>query len=168
MLKLPKRGGNLRVTGCLPFTCTNHLVHGVGKWFIKLKTGKFRPRIACTICTNQFRLDGREDLKLVSKMASKEWNTNFCLEYSIQKNRTTFSDVPVAPWNFPLGKPRVLFHLFSNQISQKIFVNGKQPLSVFSPIFLGHKSKIVATTIANMNKLSPTLNRPALQATICQ
>ena len=96
MLKLPKRGGNLRVTGCLPFTCTNHLVHGVGKWFTKLRTGKFRPRIACTICTNQFHLDGREDLKLVSKMALKEWNTNFRLEYSIQKNRTTFSDVPVA------------------------------------------------------------------------
>ena len=70
---------------------------------------------------------------------------------------------------FSIGKTqRVLFHLFSNQISQKIFVNGKQPLSVFSPIFLGHKSKIVATTIANMNKLSPTLNTPALQATICQ
>ena len=92
--------------GCLPFTCTNHLVHGVGKWFTKLRTGKFRPRIACTICTNQFHLDGREDLKLVSKMALKEWNTNFRLEYSIQKNRTTFSDVPVAPWNFPLGKPK--------------------------------------------------------------
>ena len=170
MLKLPKRGGNLRVTGCLPFTCTNHLVHGVGKWFAKLRTDKFRPRIAFTICTNQLHSlkNGREGLKLVSKKALREWNTNFRLESSIQKNKTTFSDVPVAPWNFPLGKPRVLFHLFSNQISQKIFVNGKQPLSVFSPIFLGHKSKIVATTIANMNKLSPTLNRPALQATICQ
>ena len=106
MLKLPKRGGNLRVTACLPFTCTNHLVHGVGKWFAKLRTGKFRSRIACTICTNQFHLDGHEGLKLVSKTALKEWNTNFRLKYSIQKNRTTFSDVPVAPWNFPLGKPK--------------------------------------------------------------
>ena len=99
MLKLPKRGGNLRVTGCLPFTCANHLVHGVGKWFAKLRTGKFCPRIAFTVCTNQFHLpkNGREGLKLVSKMALKEWNTNFRLEYSIEKNRTTFSDVPVAP-----------------------------------------------------------------------
>ena len=51
-----------------------------GKWFTKLRTGKFRPRIACAICTNQFHLDGREGLKLVSKMALKEWNTNFRFE----------------------------------------------------------------------------------------
>ena len=26
--------------------------HGVVKWFAKFRTGKFRPRIAFTICTN--------------------------------------------------------------------------------------------------------------------
>ena len=72
-------------------------VHSVGKLFAKFRTGDFRPGIAFTICTNQFHLpeNGREGLKLVSKMALKKWNTNFCLEYSIRKNRTTFSDVPL-------------------------------------------------------------------------
>ena len=41
--------------------------------------------------------NGGEGLKLVSKMALKEWNTNCRLEYSIRKNRTTFSDVPLLP-----------------------------------------------------------------------
>ena len=79
-------------TGCLPFTIR---VHGVGKWFAKFRTGKFRPGIAFTICSNQFHVpkNGCEGLKLVSKMALEEWNTNFSLEYSIRKNRTTLSDV---------------------------------------------------------------------------
>ena len=60
----------------------------------------FVPSIAFTISTirtNQFHLpkNGREGLKLVSRMASKKWNTNFHLEYSTRKNRTTFSDVPL-------------------------------------------------------------------------
>ena len=62
----------------------------------------FVPSIAFTIgtiSTNQFHLpeNGREGLKLVSRMALKKWNTNFRLEYSIRKNRTTFSDVPFLP-----------------------------------------------------------------------
>ena len=31
----------------------------------------------------------------VSKMALKKWNTNFRLEHSVRKNRTTFSNVPL-------------------------------------------------------------------------
>ena len=110
MLKLPKRRGNLRVTGCLPFTCTNHLVHDVGKWFAKLRTDKFHPTIAFTICTNQFHLlkNGREGLKLVSKMALKEWNTNFRLEYSIQKNKTTFQMFPLLLEIFHWENPKSL------------------------------------------------------------
>ena len=42
--------------GCLPLARANHSVHGVGKWFAKFRTGKFRPEIAFTICTNQFHL----------------------------------------------------------------------------------------------------------------
>ena len=34
----------------------------------------------------------------------------------------------VASWNFPPKRPeKVVFHLLSNWISQKLFVNGKQP-----------------------------------------
>ena len=40
---------------------------------------------------------GCKGLKLVSKMARRNWSTNFHLKHSIWKNRTTFSDVPVFP-----------------------------------------------------------------------
>ena len=92
----------------------NRSVQGLGKWYAKFRTGKFRPGIAFTICTNQSHLpkNDREGLNPVSKMALKKWNTNFRLEYSVRKNRTTFSDVPsllpeIFRWNDP--KSRVLF-----------------------------------------------------------
>ena len=59
----------------------------------------------------------RERLKLVSKTASavKKWNANFRLEYSVQKNSTTFSDVPLLPeifrWNDSLSS-RILRETF--------------------------------------------------------
>ena len=31
-------------------------IHGLGKWYAKFRTGKFRPGIAVTICTNRFNL----------------------------------------------------------------------------------------------------------------
>ena len=82
-------------TGCLPFTWSNRSLHGLGE--MVRKVDKFRPGIAFKICTNQFNLPKNEALKLVSKVALKKWNTNFRLEYSIRKNRTTFSDVPLFP-----------------------------------------------------------------------
>ena len=33
-------------------------------------------------------------------MSFKKWNTNFRLEYSVRKNRTIFSDVPLLPEKF--------------------------------------------------------------------
>ena len=36
--------------------------------------------------------NGRESLELVLKMGFNEWYSNYCLEYSIRKNRTTFTD----------------------------------------------------------------------------
>ena len=78
----------------------NRSVDGLGKFNAKFRTGKFRPGIAFTICVNQFHFlpkNDREGLKLIPKM--KKWNTNFRLEYmySVQKNKTTFSDVPLLP-----------------------------------------------------------------------
>ena len=51
-------------------------VHGLGKWYVKFRTGKFRPGIAFTVCTNcmnQFHLPENDcgGLKLASKMALK-------------------------------------------------------------------------------------------------
>ena len=61
------------------FTWANQSVLGLGKWYAKFRSGKFRPGIAFTICTNQFHFpkNGREGLKLVSNLALRKWNTNF-------------------------------------------------------------------------------------------
>ena len=82
--------------GCLPFIRANRSVH---KWYAKFRPGKFCPGIAFTVCTNQFHFpkNDREGLNPVSKMGLKKWNTNFSLEYSVRKNRTTFSDVLLLP-----------------------------------------------------------------------
>ena len=79
---------------------------GLGKWYAKFRADKFRPGIAFTICKTQFHLpkNDREGLNPVSKMALKKRNTNFRLEYSVQKNRTTFSGFPsllpdIFRWN---------------------------------------------------------------------
>ena len=60
------------------------------------RTGKFYSGIVFSICTNQVPLskNGRESLKLVSKMRFHQRNTHFRLEHSVRKNRTTFPDVP--------------------------------------------------------------------------
>ena len=74
---------------------------------------KFRHGIAFTICTNEFHLpkNGREGVKLLSEITLEKWNTNFRLEYSVRKSRTTVLDNPLLPsifrWNDP--KSRVAF-----------------------------------------------------------
>ena len=67
-------------------------------------------------------------------IALKKWNRNFCLEYSIGKNKTTFSDVPLLPDIFRWEdlKGRVPF-TFEPDFPE-IFVNGKQPLLPFDVI----------------------------------
>ena len=67
--------------------------------YANFRTGKFRPGITLTICTNKFHLpeNNLEGLKLVSKMALKKWDSNFRLEYSVRKNKPTF--------HFPTGFP---------------------------------------------------------------
>ena len=67
-------------------------------------------------------------------MALKKWNTNSCLEYSIGKNKTTFSDVPLLPEIFCREdlKGRVPF-TFQPDFPE-IFVNGKEPLLPFDVI----------------------------------
>ena len=73
-----------------------------GAWFTTWANGKkisglvnFVPRIAFTICTNQFHLPRKEckGLKLVSKMALEKWNlyTNFFLDHSVRKKKTGLS-----------------------------------------------------------------------------
>ena len=44
---------SLTYLGCLPFTWANWLVHDLGNWYPKFRTGRFRPGFAFTICTNR-------------------------------------------------------------------------------------------------------------------
>ena len=82
--------------GCL-LTWANWLVHDLRKCYTKFRTSKFRPGIAVNICTNQFHSPekGPANLKSTGTKDGFEaiWNMNFCLEHSIRKNRTVFSDV---------------------------------------------------------------------------
>ena len=97
------------------FTISNRSVYGLGKWYAKFRTVKFSSGIAFTIRTDQFHLteNGREGLKLVSKMALRKWKTNFRLEYFVRKNRTAFSDVPLLPeifrWEDPKSRVSLTF-----------------------------------------------------------
>ena len=62
-----------------------------------------RPGLAFTIVQISSSKNGREDPKLLTKIALMKWNTDFRLEHSFWKNRTTFSGVPLLPkifhWN---------------------------------------------------------------------
>ena len=103
------------------FTWANWSVHGLGRWYTKFRTRKFRPGIAFITKKN-----GREGLNPVSKMALTKWDAKFRLEYSVRKNRTTFSDVPLLPEIFSGTTQKVVRHLLSKRIFWKILVNGKQ------------------------------------------
>ena len=111
------------------FTISNRSVYGLGKWYAKFRTVKFSSGIAFTICTDQFHLteNGREGLKLVSKMALRKWKTNFRWNILSGKTGLPFQMFRCSR-KFSVGKTqKVVFHLLSNRISRKILVNGKQP-----------------------------------------
>ena len=85
----------------------NRSVYGLGKWYAKFRTGKFSSGIAFTICTDQFHLteNGREGLKLVSKMA-EEMEHEFPLGIFHPEKQDYLFRCSVAPGNFPLGRPK--------------------------------------------------------------
>ena len=110
---------NCCVIGCFPLTWANRSVHGLGKWYAKFRTGKFRPGFAFTTLCESVPFIGKRPRRPETgiKDGFEEWNTNFCLEYSVGKKRTTFSDVPLFPeifrWNDP--KSRVPFTFLNFQ-----------------------------------------------------
>ena len=126
---------NVRVSWKLAVILVAYHLHGqTGRFTVWVNNSqssglvKFRPGIAFTICTTQFHLpeNCQEGLKLVSKMALKKCNTNFRLEYSIRKNRTTILYFPLLS-EMSVGKAQrvscVIY--FPTRISRKIFLNGK-------------------------------------------
>ena len=117
------------------------------------------------ICKNQLYLpkNGLEGLKLVSKIALRKWNMNFRLEHSIQKNRTTFSDVPLLP-EFSTGmNQKVVFHLLSDWIFQEICVSGKQPSKTQKHLLTPTDGQEV-TCVSHRGENKLTGSNPTLQA----
>ena len=105
------------------FTWANWSVHGLGRWYTKFRTRKFRPGIAFITKKKRPR---RPEPGI--KDGFDEWDAKFRLEYSVRKNRTTFSDVSLLPEIFSGTTQKVVRHLLSKRIFWKILVNGKQPV----------------------------------------
>ena len=121
--------------GCLPFTWANRSVHGVDKWFQSSGLVNFAP---------ESRLPFVKISSIYLKTTAKTWNW---YQRWLWRNRTR-----ISLWNIPSGKTglpfqmfrcsrkfsvwktqKVSFHLLFNQISRKIFANGKQPLTADVP-----------------------------------
>ena len=105
-----------RNKGCLPFTWAKRSVQGLGKWWAKLRTGKFHP--GSRICHLYKSVPSTE------KTVTKAWNwyqtwlwangTQISVwNITSGKNRTTFSDVPLLPeifrWIHPKGRVTFTF-----------------------------------------------------------
>ena len=86
----------------------NWLVHGLGKWYAKFRTGKFHPGVAFTTWTKHFHYqktaakpeigikDGFEDMEHEFPFGAF-WPEKIC---------------SVAPGNFPLGRPKKSCSIF--------------------------------------------------------
>ena len=99
-------------------------VHGLDKWFEKFGTGKFRPGIALTICSNQFHLpeNGFEEM---------EHEFPFVIFRPRKKKGLPFQMFRCSR-KFSVGKTQnVVFHYFPTGFP------GKQP--VCSQISSGYK-----------------------------
>ena len=102
--------------------CLEPLLHRqIGRSTVWAKYATFRTARICPRISRVYHLyksvpwshlpnNDREGLKLVSKMALKKWKTKFRLEYSVRKNRSTFSE-------------RDLLQLLSSRIFRKRLVN---------------------------------------------
>ena len=73
-------------------------------------------------------------------MALKKWNTNFLLEYSIRKNRTTFSDVPLLSeifrWKDPKSRVPFTFQLDFPEIFVNNQFHGPDYLEVWKRLII--------------------------------
>ena len=60
-----------------------------------------------------FRKNGRENLKLVSKMALKKWNTNSVQRGTFRPDKQDYLfKRSVAPANFPMKRPKKSFSIY--------------------------------------------------------
>ena len=128
------------------YTWANRSVLSLAKSYAKFRTGKFCPRIAFTICTNQFYLpeNDREGLKLVSKMA---------LMAAVRKNRTDLFTCSVAPGNFRWNDPKRRAPFTFQPDFLETFVNGR--LFTSSDFTWLSTSKSGKSRIKNSSLVSP-------------
>ena len=108
------------------FTRANRSAHGLIEWKV-VYTGKLRLVIVFTICTDQFSFpkNGRESLKLASKIGLNKWNINFPLEHSDQKIKIIIIII----------KTGLLFQMFRCS-SRKVCFGKNNFYSCF--IYIGH------------------------------
>ena len=97
----------------------------------KFKTGKFRPGIAFTMCTNQLQLpkNSRERLKLV---LIKDGFEEIEHEFFVWDIPTGKTGLPFQTFRYSRKfstetTQKVVLYLLSNRIFQKSFENGEQP-----------------------------------------
>ena len=81
-------------------------------------------------------------------MAWKKWNANFQLEYSVRKNRTTSSDVPLLPEIFYWNNQKIHVPFTFQPDFPETFVNGKQPLHISAPVPTQAEGSAVNNTAA--------------------
>ena len=82
------------------------------------------------VSSMQSTKNGCKGLKLVSKMARRNWSTNFHFETFHLEKQDYLLRCSSVPGNFPL-KQKVVFHWLPSEYSW-IFVNGKQQLPLFT------------------------------------
>ena len=97
-----------------------------GKQNSRLVTFLPGSRLPFAVVSYIYRKMGRERLKLLSKMASKKWNTNFRLGHYDRENGFFFFRLPLVAQIFHRNDPTETTHLLSNLIFRKLLVNGIQ------------------------------------------
>ena len=97
-------------------------VQGLGKWSAKFRTGKCRPGIAFTICTNEFHLpkSDREGLN-----GFEEMQHGFSFGIFLPEKQDYPFRCYVAPGNFPMERPKKSTHCTFAWFSTQILVNFK-------------------------------------------
>jgi len=95
----------------------------------------------------------REGLMPVSKIALKKWKSNFRLEYSVRKNRTTFSSVPLLPEIFRWIDLKSHVPFTFQPDFPETFCTGKQPI-------IKHDSGMKFTNPEFCLRFAQAVNRP--------
>ena len=146
------------IKGCLSFTLANQSVDGLGKWYTKFRTGKFRAGITFTICTNPFHSprNDREGLK----DGFKEMEHEFLFGIFHSEKQATFSDASFSPEIFRWNDPRSRVPFTFQPGFTETFWHGKQ--SVYNQSLIDYKyiwTAMLTSTLALRVHITPKLKK---------